>query len=108
MLAKPIAKPPKMKYNVYQGGDAMNVAISKWGNSIGIRIPAKASESLGLKAGDQVACELKDGGLFMKKNMSTVQMFEEFYGKPFDAITINDLGPSEELDWGSDVGGEII
>ena len=35
-----LANPCVMIYNVYRkGGAAMNVAISKWGNSIGIRIP---------------------------------------------------------------------
>lgn len=39
---------------------------------------------------------------------STVVMFERFYGKPFDEITPEDLGPGGEIDWGEDVGGEII
>lgn len=84
----------------------MNVAISKWGNSIGIRIPVVVTESLGLHAGDQLTYELKDGGLFMQKQQSTAQMFEQFYGKPFDQITQADLGDAEEIDWGEDVGGE--
>ena len=84
----------------------MNVAISKWGNSIGIRIPVVVTESLGLQAGDQLTYELKDGGLFMRKQQSTAQMFEQFYGKPFAEITQADLGNAEEIDWGEDVGGE--
>ena len=103
-----LVKPSKMIYNVYhQGGETMNVAISKWGNSIGIRIPVVVKESLGLQAGDQVSCELKDGGLFMRKQQSTAQMFEQFYGKPFEEITQADLCPAEEIEWGEDVGGEV-
>lgn len=86
----------------------MNVTISKWGNSIGIRIPVVVSESLNLQAGDQVDFELKDGGMFMKKNQSTAEMFEQFYGKPFSEITAEDLGSAEEIDWGEDIGGEIF
>lgn len=86
----------------------MNVAISKWGNSIGIRIPVVVAESLGLQAGDQLVYELKDGGLFMRKKQSTAQMFEQFYGKPFAEITQADIGNAEEIDWGEDVGGEIF
>ena len=86
----------------------MNVTISKWGNSLGIRVPAIIAETLGLRVGDQVNFELKDGGMFMKKKQSTYQMFEEFYGKPFSEITLDDLGFAEEIDWGEDVGGEII
>ena len=47
----------------------MNVAVSKWGNSIGIRIPNLVTETLNLRAGDHLSFEVKDGGLFMKKNM---------------------------------------
>ena len=86
----------------------MDITISKWGNSIGIRIPVMITESLGLQAGDQVACELKDGGLFMRKQQSTSQMFEQFYGKPFSEITMTDIGGAKEIEWGEDVGGEIL
>lgn len=98
-----------MIYNVYHtGGDFMNVAISKWGNSLGIRIPAMIAEALSLHAGDQVSFEMKDGGMFMLKNQSTSQMFEQFYGKPFEEITQDDIGPVEDIDWGEGVGGEVI
>ena len=103
-----VEKMPRMIYNVYHGGRTMNVSISKWGNSIGIRIPVSVTESLGLKAGDQVSCELKDGGLFLRKNQTTSQMFESFYGKPFAEITQADIGSAEEIDWGEDVGGEVL
>ncbi|SDZ96378.1 antitoxin MazE [Oribacterium sp. KHPX15] len=86
----------------------MNITISKWGNSIGIRIPAVVTETLGLKAGEQVDCELKDGGLFVRKNQTTAQMFEQFYGKPFSEITQSDLSDANEMDWGEDVGGELL
>ncbi len=86
----------------------MNIAISKWGNSIGIRIPIIVTESLGLRAGDQVAFEIKDGGMFIKKKKSNSQMFEKFSGKPYEEITQEDLGTAETLDWGEDIGGEIF
>ena len=46
----------------------MHVAISKWGNSLGIRIPITVTESLDLQSGESVILELKDGGMIMKKN----------------------------------------
>ena len=98
-----------MIYNVYHKGEIfMNVTISKWGNSLGIRVPVMVSESLGLRAGDQVELELKDGGMFMRKNQSTIEMFEQFYGKPFSQITPEDLGSAELTDWSEDVGGEVF
>ena len=65
-------------------------------------------KALSLQAGDQVAFELKDDGVFIKKKQSTPQMFEEFYGKPFDEITQDDLGPAKEVNWGENVGSEVI
>ncbi len=46
----------------------------------------------------------------MNKNnqKSTKEMYEEFYKKPFVEITPEDIGECEEMDWGQDVGGEII
>lgn len=102
------ANTPLMIYNVYQGGSAMKVTVSRWGNSIGLRIPVTVTETLGLQAGDQVTCEIKDGGFFLRKQQSTAQMFEQYYGKPFEKITQEDIGSAEELDWGEDVGNEVI
>lgn len=39
---------------------------------------------------------------------TTKQIFEEFYNKPFEEITAEDIGEGEVIDWGPDVGGEII
>lgn len=86
----------------------MKISISKWGNSLGLRIPAAVAQSLKLKSGDHVECKMQNGGFLIKKEISTAQMFEDFYGKPFDQITEKDIGPGEEIDWGEDVGGEIF
>ncbi len=43
----------------------------------------------------------------MRKQQSTSQMFEQFYGKPFTEITQDDLDTDEEIDWGEDVGDEV-
>lgn len=38
----------------------------------------------------------------------TSQMFEQFYGKPFSKIGTEDLCSTEEINWGEDVGGEML
>jgi len=108
VAANSIAKPPEMIYNVYQGGGSMNVAISKWGNSLGIRIPATIVEAMNIQAGDTLSYEMKDDSFVLRKKTSTRQLFESFYGKSFDDITSEDIGKGDELDWGEDVGGEIF
>ena len=44
----------------------------------------------------------------MQKELTTEQLFEHFYNKPYPSITPEDIGNAEEIDWGEDVGGEII
>ena len=86
----------------------MQLTISKWGNSLGLRIPATIADMLSLSHGDKVNYQLSDGALVIKKEKSTREMFEEFYGKPISELTEDDLGPGSELDWGNDVGGEVF
>ena len=86
----------------------MQVTVSKWGNSLGIRIPTSVVETLALKNGDSISYEVKDNSLILKKDISTKDMFESFYGKPYDKISSEDLGPGGELDWGGDIGGELF
>ena len=93
---------------VYQGGYTRNVAVSKWGNSLGIRIPVTATETLGINSGDCLSYEIRRDEMILRKNKSTARMFEEFYGRPFDEITEEVVGSGKELDWGEDVGGEIF
>jgi antitoxin MazE len=46
------------------------VKVSKWGNSLAIRIPADVAENLGLAEGDQVLIEARDGRLVAEKKMT--------------------------------------
>lgn len=42
--------------------------------------------------------------------MSIIEIFEEFYQKPFDEITSEDIDSNEdnEIFWGEDVEGELF
>ena len=93
---------------IKKGADNMQVAISKWGNSLGFRIPTNVVSALALKIGDKVNYEVRDNELILKKEKTTKEIYEEFYGKPYEEITLDDVGTCELLDWGEDVGGEIF
>ncbi len=98
-----------MIYNVYhKGGNAMKVTISKWGNSLGFRIPTRIVDALNIKSGDSMSYELVGEEMILRKEKSTRDMFAEFYGKPLEELSIEDLGKASELDWGDDIGGEIF
>jgi antitoxin MazE len=40
----------------------MKIRVSKWGNSVGVRLPAEYTRALGIKAGDSVEAEMSPGG----------------------------------------------
>ncbi len=77
------------------------ITISKWGNSQGIRIPKKYLEQLGLKVGEKVNIEIKDGKLIIiplktkrKPKIDINELFQEDYKE------------NEEFEWGQE-GKEI-
>ena len=86
----------------------MEAVISKWGNSAGIRIPGTLMKTLKLKEGDKLFLVAENGSIICRKRQTTRDMFEEFYGKPYEEITEEDMGHAHELEWGDDVGGEMI
>ncbi len=103
-----VAKTNEMIYNVYQGGRNMQAVVSKWGNSLGIRIPTSVVNALNIDSGDTLDYEVRGNELVFQKNRTTKRIFEDFFGKPYDQITSEDIGSGEEIDWGYDVGGEVI
>ena len=86
----------------------MQIAVSKWGNSLGIRIPVNVIKALSIENGDLINYEVRDNQLILSKDMSTKAMFENFYHKSINEITLEDVGQADEIDWGEDLGGEIF
>ncbi len=55
--------------------------ISKWGNSLAVRLPAKLVEELGLKEGDEVDVRrAADGALEIGKRPTAEEIFEKYRG----------------------------
>lgn len=84
----------------------MKVKISKWGNSLGLRLPKAAAETAGLTEGSEVDVVVEGRELRLRPTVAL---------KPYrleDLIAEMDrLGPENEpetVDWGPDRGSEII
>ena len=79
------------------------VHITKWGNSLGFRIPRGIADSLDIQAGDTLELTPAEGGLLLKKARST--------GKRYALADILDsFAPSSvhpEVDFGKPQGEEI-
>jgi len=84
----------------------MKVKISKWGNSLGLRLPKAAVEAAGLVEGSVVDVVVEGGEVRLRPPM------------PFEPYRLEDLiaemdrlGPENEpelVDWGPDRDSEII
>ena len=74
--------------------------------------------SLGITVTDAINVflhsSIMEGGFPFQPKHSSLQsvgletLFEAHYGKPMAAISREEIGPYGEIDWGNDVGGEII
>jgi antitoxin MazE len=84
----------------------MKVKVAKWGNSLGLRLPKAAAEAAGLKVGAEVNVTVEGRDLRLK------QVSKIPYYRLEDILAeIDRLGPEnrpETVDWGPDVGAEII
>ena len=71
--------------------------ISQWGNSLGIRIPGKIAQALGVKAGSDVEILLEKGRVILTpRPRMTVASLLEGYPK----------GGEEEISTGDEMGEE--
>lgn len=80
------------------------VTISKWGNSIAIRLPKTVTEELHLRAGDVVNLDVRDG-------KATLEKPKQKLAPPLAEMVaeMDRLGwenEPETVDWGPDVGSE--
>lgn len=63
----------------------MQVQVSRWGNSLAIRLPAKLAAVLGLKAGDRVEvrpAEHEPAVLEIERQLSIDELFERVRNMP--------------------------
>lgn len=81
-------------------GSEVRTHVSKWGNSLAVRIPKAFTADAGLEAGDQVEITLEGGRIVI-----TPVGREYRLGELVDGITA-DNRPAE-TDWGPPVGDEV-
>ena len=84
----------------------MKVKLAKWGNSLGVRVPKAAAEAAGLKAGTEVDVMVEGRDLRIRPSIPF-----KYYRLEDLIAEMDRLGPEnrpEVVDWGPDVGAEII
>lgn len=86
----------------------MDVVLNKWGNSLGLRIPREVVDAFKFQPGSRVSISTNDSKITIEPSVSVEALFESHYGKPMASISRDEIGSYGEIDWGNDVGGEII
>jgi antitoxin MazE len=82
----------------------MNVQIEKWGNSLGVRIPAGLARELGLQEGSELDLQNRNGQLVLRPILPPNRRYH------LDAL-LADVRPDqvhEAIDWGATAGQETL
>ncbi len=73
----------------------MKTTISKWGKSLGIRLPAETVRDLNLFSGEKLLVEVKDSSIFLKpaneKRVMTEREFKKMLAKGPRKINTKDF-----------------
>jgi antitoxin MazE len=77
----------------------MRTRVSRWGNSLAIRIPASFSREVRIEAGDAVELQVEDGHLVITP-VRTVYTLDQL------VAGITDDDRHDEVEWGPPVGAE--
>jgi antitoxin MazE len=79
----------------------MRTTVSKWGNSLALRLPRHIADQMSLAEGTTVTLEVSDGALRITPERKKYKLSELLEGEPKrDGIE------SREVDWGPRVGDE--
>ena len=81
------------------------VTIGKWGKSLAVRLPAEIAGQAGLREGERVEVEARDGDIVVRRVTPRFTLEEMFAGKSPEEWRAAYAGA---YDWGPDVGREIV
>ncbi|MCH5384915.1 hypothetical protein DKZ23_02760 [Limosilactobacillus reuteri] len=83
------------------------LTLSRWGNSLSIRIPKKVLDVLKLTNDDEVLYQVKDNKIILtpkKKESPLRKMFDGFDAEAY----FKNEPKNKEIDWGKPQGKEIF
>lgn len=79
----------------------MTTKVQKWGNSLAVRLPKEAAESVGLRQGSVVSIIRSDNLISIKPFSKPKELISELVRK------IKTKNRHEEIDWGKPRGQEL-
>jgi antitoxin MazE len=78
----------------------MEVQFAKWGNSVGLRVPAKVAEELGIAPGSMADLEIRKDRLVITPRSHAYRLDDLLAGITPDNV-------HREISTGKSVGGEV-
>jgi antitoxin MazE len=79
----------------------MQVNVSKWGNSLGLRVPKEIAARVGLREGARVRIDARGKTIVISVERPIFELDELLEGMTPEAM-------HDTFDWGEDVGREIV
>ncbi len=79
----------------------MQVQVTKWGNSLGIRVPKEVATRVGLTEGSRVEVTADGDRIIISAERPVYTLDELLVGMTPDAM-------HEAFDWGPEVGDEVV
>jgi antitoxin MazE len=82
-------------------GTVMQVQVSKWGNSLGVRVPKDVATKLGLTDGSRVDVSIEGDRMVISTSRPVYTLDELLVGMTPESVR-------DAFDWGPDVGRENV
>jgi antitoxin MazE len=79
----------------------MRAQVTRWGNSLGVRVPKEIATQVGLKAGTRVEITAEDGRIIVSVARPIYSLDELLVGMTPSAM-------HKAYDWGPDLGREDV
>ena len=79
----------------------MQILISKWGNSLGLRLPRSLAQQIGVAEGQKVNVTAQGARLIVEA-VTPIYRLEDLLANMTPGAM------HDAFDWGDDVGGEIV
>jgi antitoxin MazE len=82
-----------------------HATVGKWGKNLAVRLPGEVVRSAGLKGGERVLIESRNGEIVIRRALPHFDLEELFRGKsPRQWRALY----AEAFDWGPDIGREAV